>query len=188
MNCPKFVATFNGIDVFQSPSPVCVQSNGRRTRKTSEVSNYWGPRRSNRLIGIPAEADEDDKEEDEEDDDDEEGDAEDEKEEDSVCNLKEESREAVEAGDPQLCLPLKKRRISPLEENHISPDNNVDDEADQCKDCKKKKMRIDALLMESERFMQFPSRNSIRMRSTVNSRDSRTQIPESVDEVSLFTL
>lgn len=179
----KKESTENHIIKSRSPSPVCVQSNGRRTRKTSEVSNYWGPRRSNRLIGIPAEADEDDKEEDEEDDDDEEGDAEDEKEEDSVCNLKEESREAVEAGDPQLCLPLKKRRISPLEENHISPDNNVDDEADQCKDCKKKKMRIDALLMESERFMQFPSRNSIRMRSTVNSRDSRTQIPESVDEV-----
>ena len=82
-----------------------------------------------------------------------------------------------------ICLPLKKRRIPPLEENNlqataavdaaVKPEESANESVrDPCKDCKKKKYRmIDALLLESERFMQYPSRNSCRIRSTYNSRE-----------------
>lgn len=137
----------NHISKSRSPSPVCMGPRGGRTRQNNEVSNYLGSRRSNRTRGIPAsEADPENAEcngsgppEEEE------------EEEASLCDLE-------DVTHSQLCLPLKKRRIAPLEENHIKAEVNAD---------AKKKFRT--LLMESERFLHYPSRNSCRMRSTVNS-------------------
>ena len=133
---------------------MCVASRGTRTRQSSDVSNYWGPRRSNRTRGIPAsEADPENGECN--------GNNPPEEEESSLlCDME-------DVNHSQMCLPLKKRRIAPLEENHIKAEVNAD---------VKKKFRT--LLMESERFLHFPSRNSCRMRSTVNSAPPES-LPES---------
>ena len=140
---------------FQSPSPVCVAPRGGKSRQNNEVSNYWGPRRSNRMRGIPA------------------SEADPENAECNGSNPAEEDESSLlcdmeDAPHSQLCLPLKKRRIAPLEENHIKAEVHADT---------KKKFRT--LLMESERFLHYPSRNSCRMRSTANSQQPSATPPES---------
>ena len=225
-----------GVSAFLLSSLTCTitilfyieqNSVSRQRHLSGDALNYWGPRRSARLIGIPAEVDSCCREV-----------ADSEKESkyprakrksissegdcccyqiplvngklrssdgitdsqdicpmDSVCNLQPVQVESTN------CLPLKKRRLPPLEhldtngvDNSNSSDHSVDETnkieteypvestpisnghvscgKEKGKGCKKSRT-MEALLVESERFMQYPSKNACRSRSTYNSRDIR---------------
>lgn len=115
-----------------------------RTRQASgEALHYW-PRRSARLIGIPAEIDEQQNK--------------------SNGSIEEDAEDEEDHDE---------------EPASVSESNDTMGAEDQCKDCKQRKTKqdrtLEALLIESERFMHYPSKGSgCRMgRSTYNSRDIR---------------
>lgn len=222
---------------MQTSSPIC---NGRvRTRSTSEVhqpAGYWGPRRSARLIGIPAELDADEENEQEDEDEEEEEDEVEEEEETEEGDANEVEEKEIKRPDQRVgrssrsafcrrrrtatnghrrnsegstpvgdeedestCCPSfgKKQQQSPStptatsdQNNGICSDHSTAEAAETspsasaaasasspCKQCKQRKKgrTIDALLVESERYLQYPSGGSgrtsgCRMRSTYNSR------------------
>ena len=99
-----------------------------------------------------------------------------------------------------MCLPLKKRRVPQLDQDRC---NGVDeqehktkptidkqqdaDNAHRVKEIKPDKSRlIEALLLESERFLHYPTRSPCRARSTYNSRDILPPISSSTEDENLL--
>lgn len=141
-----------------TPSPVCDASRARTRQTNGEGLNYW-PRRSARLIGIPAEEISDQHE----------------KNNGSINVDQEENKQE----------PLHEEKEDPVcGTNHCHERLAPEEPQDQCKNCKQqtnkqqtKGRTLEALLVESQRFMHYPSgrgsgtcRNG---RSTYNSRDIR---------------
>lgn len=131
---------------------MCDASRVRTRQVSGEALSYW-PRRSARLIGIPAEFEEQ--------------------------NSKSEQQYNKTNGSVEVADDEHQD-----EESAVSEKNDaIVAEEDQCKDCKQRKTKqltkqartLEALLVESERFMHYPSRGGgCRMgRSTYNSRDIR---------------
>ena len=125
---------------------MCDASRVRVRQASGEALNYW-PRRSARLIGIPAELDE----------------------------QQNKSNGSIHAEDDE---DEEENEEHEEEEEPVAVTDDVAAE-DQCKNCKQRKTKqgrtLEALLIESQRFMHYPSKGSgCRMgRSTYNSRDIR---------------